>query len=284
MTTPQFNDHYEDLLKQLPPFMKKDVWLRLTTRKSNPLSEEQARGIRSDIEELLTREVNRYYKKKDHQKIKIEANTASDGSNTLSRLDGFEKQLEEREYRIRQQETNIKNTVEVQVAEEHKRLKDEYDGLKTELENKYNKCMIDMKQTTFSFKHQLEDQHKSRSDVLERQYKSRISVLDKANVKKDKEIGKLTSTISLLKKDMKDYKKSVEYMYQEFDDIIFAKDLKIIALNDHIKKFSPNVGGDATIEPISYTCFPDAEYWARKREDVKKDLTIRKKYTFRVRV
>jgi len=68
---PNFNSHYEDLLKQLPLSVKKDVWLRLITRKNNPLSEEQVRGIHSDIEELLTRE-----------KIKIEANTASDGSNT----------------------------------------------------------------------------------------------------------------------------------------------------------------------------------------------------------
>src|SRR5215469_9956123 len=97
MTTPQFNDHYKDLLKQLPPSMKKDVWLRLTTRKNKPLSEEQARGIRLDIEELLTMEVNRYYKKRNRQKIKIEANTTSDGPNALSRLDGFERQLEERE-------------------------------------------------------------------------------------------------------------------------------------------------------------------------------------------
>jgi len=75
---PDFNDHYDSLLKQLPPSMKRDVWLRLTTRKNNPLSEEQARGIRPDIEELLTREVNRYFKKKDRQKIKIEARPQKD--------------------------------------------------------------------------------------------------------------------------------------------------------------------------------------------------------------
>src|SRR3989337_4335939 len=98
---PHFNDHYKSLLDQLPQSMKKDVWLRLTTRKNNPLSEEQARGIRPDIEELLTREVNRYYKKKDRQKIKIEANT-------LTRLDGFEKRLEEREALLKRKENNIK--------------------------------------------------------------------------------------------------------------------------------------------------------------------------------
>ena len=80
---PNFNDHYKSLLDQLPPSMKRDVWLRLTTRKCNPLSEEQARGIHSDVEELLIREVNRYFNKKNRQKIKIEANTSSNGSSTL---------------------------------------------------------------------------------------------------------------------------------------------------------------------------------------------------------
>ncbi|CAB5352890.1 unnamed protein product [Rhizophagus irregularis] len=73
---------------------------------------------------------------------KIEANTISEGTNTLSRLDGFEKQLEEREALLKQKENNIKNTIEAQ--------------------------------------HQLEDQHNSRSADLERQYKSRISTLEKA--------------------------------------------------------------------------------------------------------
>ena len=91
---PHFNDHYKSLLDQLPPSMKKDVWLHLTNCKNNPLSEEQARGIRSDIEELLTKEVNRYFNKKNRQKIKIEANVIPEGSTTFSRLDGFEKQLE----------------------------------------------------------------------------------------------------------------------------------------------------------------------------------------------
>ena len=163
-----FNDHYKDLLEQLPPSMKRDVWFRLTTRKNNPLSEEHARSIHPDIEKLLTNEINRYFRKKDRQKIKIEANTTSDGSSTLSRLDGYEKQLEEREALLKQKENNIKNIVEAQVREERKRQKDEYDVLKIRLEGEYNKCMIDMKQTTYSFKYQLENQHKSRTDDLER--------------------------------------------------------------------------------------------------------------------
>src|SRR6266498_5897233 len=99
---PLFNDHYKSLLDPLSPSMKKDVWLRLTNCKNKPLSEEQVRGIHLDIEELLTREVNRYYNKKNRQKIKIESNVIPEGSVTLSRLDGFEKQLEERELRVQQ--------------------------------------------------------------------------------------------------------------------------------------------------------------------------------------
>ena len=165
---PHFNEHYKSLLDQLPPSMKKNAWLRLTTRKNNPLSEEQARGIRPDIEELLTREVDRYFNKKNRQKIKIEANTTSDGSSTFSRLDGFEKQLEECELRVQQQENNIKKTIEGQVDEERKCLKDEYDALKSRLENEYNNCMVDMKQQIYLFKHQLEEQQKSNSVALDR--------------------------------------------------------------------------------------------------------------------
>ncbi|RGB31550.1 hypothetical protein C1646_763932 [Rhizophagus diaphanus] len=168
---PHFNDHYKSLLDQLPPSMKKDVWLRLTNRKNKPLSEEQVRGIHPDIEELLTKE-----------------------------------QLEEREALLKQKEINIKNTIEVQVAEERKHLKDEYDALKIRLESEYNKCMVDMKQTTYSFKNQLEDQHNSRSADLEKQYKSRISVLEKANIVKDKEIGRLSTSLSRSKNEIKDLK------------------------------------------------------------------------------
>src|SRR6266496_1828876 len=140
---PHFNEHYKSLLDQLPQSLKKEAWLRLTNRKNNPLSEEQARGIRPDIKELLTSNVNRYYKSKNRQKIKIEANVIPEGTTTFSRLDGFEKQLEERKHHLQQQEINIKNTVESQVAEKRKRLKDEYDTPIACKESEYNKCMVD---------------------------------------------------------------------------------------------------------------------------------------------
>ncbi|CAB5386308.1 unnamed protein product [Rhizophagus irregularis] len=271
---PHFNKHYKSLLDQLPPSMKKDAWLRLTTCKNNPLSEEQARGIHPDIEELLTSNVNRYYKSKNCQKIKIEVNTTSDGSSTFSRLDGFEKQLEKREALLRQKENNIKKTIEAQIAEERKHLKDEYDALKSRLESEYNNCMVDMKQKTYSFKHQLESQHNSRSAELEKQYKSHISALDKANAVKDKEIGKLSSTIFQLKNEKWDIKKTAESVCKDLEDIIFTKDLKIIALNDQVIFSNSSAGRDGTIEPNTFISFHDAEYWTRKWEDAKSNLNI----------
>ncbi|CAI2196457.1 233_t:CDS:2, partial [Funneliformis geosporum] len=215
-----FNEHYKILLDQLPLSMKKDVWLHLTNCKNKPLSEEQIRDIHPNIEELLTREVNRYHNIKNRQKIKIEANTSSDGSSTLSQLDGFEKQLEKRELRV---------------AEERKHLKDEYDALMSRKESEYNNCMVNMKQKLYSFKHQLENQHNSNSADLEKQYKSQITTLEKSIVIK------------------------VKRKCKKLEDVIFAKNLKIIALNDKIISYNPHVGRDATIEPSRQSLFVDSQ-------------------------
>ncbi|CAI2199945.1 13937_t:CDS:1, partial [Funneliformis geosporum] len=169
-------------------------------------------------------------------------NTASDGSNTLSQLKGFEKQLKEHETLLKQKKINIKKTIEAQVVEEHKRLKDEYDTLKSHLESEYNNCMVDMKQKTYLFKHQLEEQQKSSSDDLERQYKSRISTLEKSIVVKDKEIGKLSTSIFHLKNDKKDTKKdftSAKKTIKVLDGIIYNKDKTIIAYNEGVQKINP---------------------------------------------
>ena len=278
-----FNEHYKSLLNQLPPSMKKDVWLRLTTRKNKPLSEEQVRGIHPDIEELLTKEVNRYYNKKNRQKIKIEANVIPEGSSTLSRLDGFEKQLEDREALLRQKENNIKKTIEAQIAEERKHLKDEYDALKSRLEIEYNNCMVDMKQKIYSFKHQLEEQQKSGSDDLERQYKSRVCALDKSNAVKDKEIGKLSASLSRSKNEIKDLKyelSSVKKTIKTLDDIIFAKDQAIITYYEGFRSIKPSYI-DNTIEPAIFYEKDAKILWNGWYDDAKDDLNIRKKYTFR---
>ncbi|GBC01333.1 hypothetical protein RclHR1_41420001 [Rhizophagus clarus] len=109
-----------------------------------------------------------------------------------------------------------------------------------------------MKQKLYSFKYQLGEQHKSNKTDLEKQYHSRISALKKANIEKDKNINKLSATISQLKNDKNDIKKSAER----------------------------SVGRDATIEPSTSISFHETNFWTGKREDAKNDLNIQKKYTF----
>ena len=76
-----------------------------------------------------------------------------------------------------------------------------------------------MNQMTYSFKHQLEDQPAD----LERQYKIRIVTLDKAIVEKDKEVGKLSSSLSRSKSEIKDFRKALSSIKKIIDNITFAK-------------------------------------------------------------
>ena len=62
----------------------------------------------------------------------------------------------------------------------------------------------------------------------------------------------MSATIFQLKNDKKDIKKSAEHKCKDLEDVIFTKDLKIIALNDKIISYTPHAGRDATIEPSSY--------------------------------
>ena len=61
-----FHKQYSDLLKKLPPSIKKNIWNRLISRLHNPLTKEQASSIYSDIETLLISEIDKYEKKKNH--------------------------------------------------------------------------------------------------------------------------------------------------------------------------------------------------------------------------
>src|SRR5271168_213137 len=62
-----FHENYSNLLSQLPPSLINAGWIRLTTRKRNPLSESEAGSINPIIESFLKHEVNRYQKKKQHR-------------------------------------------------------------------------------------------------------------------------------------------------------------------------------------------------------------------------
>ncbi|CAJ0752340.1 7607_t:CDS:2 [Entrophospora sp. SA101] len=65
-----FHEYYSELLKKLPPSIKKNIWNRLTSRVHNPLTEEQASSINPDIEALLISEIDKYEKKKNRYRIR----------------------------------------------------------------------------------------------------------------------------------------------------------------------------------------------------------------------
>ena len=104
---PRYHSQYNDLLNQLPLSMKKNIWERLTTRKRNSLSEEEASTVHSEVEKYLSHEVERYIKKKNRQRVMIAANTLPDGITTLTALDKFECQLNDREKILSQQEKTL---------------------------------------------------------------------------------------------------------------------------------------------------------------------------------
>src|SRR5260363_452580 len=73
-----FHKNYSSLLTQLPPSLIEAGWIRLTTRKKNPLSESEASSISPIIEAFLKHEVDRYQRnKKPRYNPTIEVETES---------------------------------------------------------------------------------------------------------------------------------------------------------------------------------------------------------------
>ncbi|RIB17019.1 hypothetical protein C2G38_2188481 [Gigaspora rosea] len=73
-----FHVNYSNLLTQLLSSLIKAGWIRLTTRKKNPLSESEASSISPIIEAFLKNEVDRYQKnKKSRYNPTIEVETES---------------------------------------------------------------------------------------------------------------------------------------------------------------------------------------------------------------
>src|SRR4051812_27046895 len=64
----KFNKAYSDLIRQLPPSIAHESWMRLISRKRNPMTEDEASTIIPIVESFLRHEVNRYQKKLKHQR------------------------------------------------------------------------------------------------------------------------------------------------------------------------------------------------------------------------
>ena len=139
----------------------------------------------------------------------------------------------------------------------------------------------------YILKQKLEDQYTNKMQSI----KSQKSILVKTLKKKDKEIVKLSLTISLSKNDIKEIKdalKSVQISIDKLEnenrqllDIISIKDKKIITLDNKINSYTPHKARDGLIKPEKFYSTYDQELWNRWYNDAKYNTEIHKKYTFR---
>src|SRR5947207_4921415 len=63
-----FNQAYSELLAKLPASLINEAWIRLTSRKRNPLSEKEASEINPIVESFLKHEAIRYQRRLMHQR------------------------------------------------------------------------------------------------------------------------------------------------------------------------------------------------------------------------
>ena len=70
----------------------------------------------------------------------------------------------------------------------------------------------------------------------------------------------------------------LENKYRHLEDVISAKDRKIIALVDQI--FSYTKYSDVTTEPETYSSNCERDLWAKRHRESECDLEVQKKYTF----
>src|SRR6266480_2497544 len=69
MLNPSFHVYYSKQLSQLLRSIKIDIWHHLTSRKYSLLLE-QASSIHTKVEDMLNLAVEKYIKKKEHQRMK----------------------------------------------------------------------------------------------------------------------------------------------------------------------------------------------------------------------
>src|SRR2546423_13171389 len=111
--------------------------------------------------------------------------------------------------------------------------------------------------------------------------KLRHSSLDRIQHKKDKKIAKISSAFTKAEDEIKKLKKFYEHEYRILAEVIKAKDLKIIDLDDKLHNVSTRYLFDETIEPAFYNSHKTSEKWLSRRDYAKKHPEIRKKYSFR---
>jgi hypothetical protein len=121
---------------------------------------------------------------------------------------------------------------------------------------------------------------------LQEQYKSREVAMTRSLEESGGKVTQLSDSVAFFKSIIPDTKKAIasaeksidllENRCRNLEDIISAKDRKIIALVDQILKHS-----DTTVEPKTYSSNSERKLWAKRRSESEYDLEVQKKYTFR---
>ena len=123
---------------------------------------------------------------------------------------------------------------------------------------------------------------------LQEQYKSREVAMTRSLEESSEKVTQLSDSIAFFKSIIPDTKKTIasakksigllENKCWHLEDIISAKDRKIIALVDQIsphEKYS-----DITIEPEIYSSTKERKLWVERRSESEYDLEVQKKYAF----
>jgi len=123
---------------------------------------------------------------------------------------------------------------------------------------------------------------------LQEQYKSREVAMTRFLEESGRKVIQLSDSVAFFKSIILDTKKAfasteksidlLENKCQHLEDIISAKDRKIIALVDQILFKMKH--SDITIELETYPSTHERKLWAKRRSESEHDLETRKKYTF----
>ena len=123
---------------------------------------------------------------------------------------------------------------------------------------------------------------------LQEQFKSREVAMTKSLEESGEKVIQLSNSVACFKSIIPDTKKALasaeksidllENKCRHLEDVISAKDRKIIALVDQI--LSKTKHSDLTIELEIYSSTHERKLWAKRRSE--SDLKTQKKYTFRL--
>src|SRR6266516_8223888 len=124
---------------------------------------------------------------------------------------------------------------------------------------------------------------------LQEQYKSREVAMTRYLEESGGKVTQLSDSVAFFKSIIPDTKKAIasaeksidmlENKCRQLEDIISAKDRKIIALADKISSYTRY--SDINIEPEIYSSTKERKLWVERRSKSEYDLETRKKYTFR---